>query len=174
MSTRPFMVASDSKATPPQKMRGRLISTSKRADYYKPLETHFQRGKFNYKQLAREKDVAIFKQAWRGSSEPDTCWEVVVIRRHGGKTIKGHWVEPSEFYPSSTDWGKYGFTFTDKEAAFAKLRELSQRPRSRRRLNRCKLSFHFSQNIPPRNGIAAARRRRFCNQRRAKLRRKTK
>ena len=119
------MVASDSKATPTRKTPATLISTSKRADYYKPLKIHFQRGKFNYKQIAREKDVAIFEQAWRGSSEPDICWEVVVIRRHGGKTIKGHWVEPSEFYPSSSEWGKYGFTFTDRDKAWDKFFEIS-------------------------------------------------
>jgi hypothetical protein len=107
------------------KARARFISTSKGADYYKPLKTHFQRGEFNYKQIAREKDVAIFEQTWRGCSEPSVCWEVAVIRQHNGKTIKGHWVAPSEFYPSSTEWGKYGFTFTAKDAAFAKLRELA-------------------------------------------------
>jgi hypothetical protein len=157
-----------------RKTRNRAVSTSKRGQYYKLLETQFQRGGFYYKQIGRETDIAIYEQSWRGCSQPSVCYEVARIRRHNGKRIKGRWVEPSEFYPSSTDWGKYGFTFTDKEAAFAKLRELSQRPRSRQRLKRCKLSFHFSQNFPPRNGIAAARRREFCNQRRAKLRRKTK
>jgi len=119
--------------TSSQKTPARLISTSKRADYYKPLETHFQRGKFNYKQIAREKDVAIFEQAWRGSSEPDICWEVVVIRRHGGRTIKGHWVEPSEFYPSSSEWGKYGFTFPNGDKAWDKFLKL--RSNNRREVN---------------------------------------
>jgi len=119
--------------TSSQKTPARLISTSKRADYYKPLETHFQRGKFNYKQIAREKDVAIFEQAWRGSSEPDICWEVVVIRRHSGKTIKGHWVEPSEFYPSSSEWGKYGFTFPNGDKAWDKFLKL--RSNNRREVN---------------------------------------
>ena len=133
MSSRASLVPGDSKATPPQKTPARLISTSERADYYKPLETHFQRGKFNYKQIAREKDVAIFEQAWRGSSEPDICWEVVVIRRHSGKTIKGHWVEPSEFYPSSSEWGKYGFTFPNRDKARAKFFEISlEEPKDRK------------------------------------------
>jgi hypothetical protein len=118
--------------TSSQKTPARLISTSKRADYYKPLETHFQRGKFNYKQIAREKDVAIFEQAWRGSSEPDICWEVVVIRRHGGRTIKGHWVEPSEFYPSSSEWGKYGFTFSNRDKAWDKFLKLRSNKTRRR------------------------------------------
>jgi hypothetical protein len=107
------------------KARAGFTSTSKGADYYKPLKTHFQRGEFNYKQIAREKDVAIFEQTWRGRSEPSVCWEVAVIRRHNGKTIKRHWVAPSEFYPSSTEWGKYGFTLINKDTAFAKLREIA-------------------------------------------------
>jgi hypothetical protein len=106
------------------KASARFVSTSKQAAYYKPLDPHFQRGEFNYKQIVREKEVAIFEQTWRGCSQPSVSWEVVVIRRHNGKTIKGHLVAPSEFYPSSTEWGKYGFTFSDKDAAFAKLREL--------------------------------------------------
>ena len=107
------------------KTRARAISTSKQRPYYEPLESDFQRGEFNYKQIAREGDVAIYEQTWRGCSEPSVCYEVIRIRRHNGKEIKGQWVEPSEFYPSSTEWGKYGFTFTDKEAAFAKLQKIA-------------------------------------------------
>jgi hypothetical protein len=110
---------------PTRKARSRAVSTSKRGQCYKLLETQFQRGGFSYKQIAREKDVAIFEQAWRRSSEPSICWEVVIIRRHSGKTIKGHWVEPSEFYPSSSEWGKYGFTFPNRDKALAKFFEMS-------------------------------------------------
>jgi hypothetical protein len=108
-----------------RKTRARAISTSKQRPYYEALESDFQRGEFNYKQIAREGDVAIYEQTWRGCPEPSVCYEVIRIRRHNGKEIKGQWVEPSEFYPSPTDWGKYGFTLTDKDAAFAKLRELA-------------------------------------------------
>ena len=109
------------------KDRGRAISPSKQGKCYKPLQRHFQRGEFNYKQLVREKDVAIYSQTRRGCPEPSTAFEVIRVRRHNGKEIKGDWVEPSEFYPSSTDWGKYGFTFIDKDATFSKLRELLRR-----------------------------------------------
>lgn len=34
-------------------------------------------------------------------------------------------VEPAEVYPNSDAWGVDAFTFTDKEAAFAKLREVA-------------------------------------------------
>jgi hypothetical protein len=107
--------------------RAAVISTSKQSQWYDSLERHFQRGGFNYKLITREKDVAIYSQTWRNCSEPSVAFEVVCIRRHNGKEIKGQWFEPSELYPSSTEWGKYGFTFTDRDAAFAKLRELSRR-----------------------------------------------
>jgi hypothetical protein len=37
----------------------------------------------------------------------------------------GRVIEPGEVYPRSESWGVDGFTVTDKEAAFAKLRELA-------------------------------------------------
>jgi hypothetical protein len=111
--------------------RAAAISNLEQGQYYKLLDRHFQRGDFIYKQLVRENDVAIYSQTRRGCPEPSTAFEVIRVRRHNGKQIKGDWVEPSEFYPSSTDWGKYGFTFTDNDAAFAKLRELSRRANRR-------------------------------------------
>jgi hypothetical protein len=87
-----------------------------------------KRGEFKFEQLVRQEDVAICSQTWQGCSEPSIAFEVICVRRHNGKEIKGQWFEPSEFYPSSSDWGKYGFTFIDKDAAFSKLRELSRRP----------------------------------------------
>jgi hypothetical protein len=36
----------------------------------------------------------------------------------------GRLVEPAEVYPSSGAWDVDGFTLTDKDAGFAKLREL--------------------------------------------------
>jgi hypothetical protein len=35
--------------------------------------------------------------------------------------------EPAEFYPSFKQWGDYGGTVTDKDTAYAKLRELRSR-----------------------------------------------
>jgi hypothetical protein len=55
------------------------------------------------------------------------CYEVVRIRRREGFQINGRLVEPAEVYPNSEAWGVDGFTFTDKDAAFAKLREVAER-----------------------------------------------
>jgi hypothetical protein len=91
----------------------------------KPLPVRFRRGGFNYRQIARERDAAIYEQTWSGCSEPSVCYEVIRIRRRDGFQINGRFVEPAEIYPKADAWGVDGFTFTDKDGAFAKLREVA-------------------------------------------------
>jgi hypothetical protein len=93
---------------------------------FKPLPIEFRSGDFNYRQIARKGDAAIYEQTWSGCSNPSIAYEVVRIRRREGFEIDGRLVEPAEVYPKSEAWGEHGFTLTDKDAAFAKLRELSK------------------------------------------------
>ena len=92
---------------------------------YKPLPTQFRRDGFDYRQIAREGNGAIYEQRWTGCAEPSVCYEVIRIRRREGFQIGGRFVEPAEVYPNSEAWGVDGFTLRDKDAAFAKLRELA-------------------------------------------------
>ena len=92
---------------------------------YKPLLTRFQRDGFDYRQIARENDAAIYEQRWSGCCNPSVCYEVIRIRRRESFHIGARFVEPAEAYPNSKAWGVDGLTFTDKKAAFAKLRELA-------------------------------------------------
>jgi hypothetical protein len=92
---------------------------------YKPLPTRFRRDGFNYRQIAREGDAAIYEQTWSSCSNRCVCYEVIRIRRREGFQINGRFVEPAETYPKTDAWGVDGFTFTDKDAAFAKLREVA-------------------------------------------------
>src|SRR5947209_2511384 len=115
----------------PLPQRARMIKTraaaqawSKKGRCYKPLPTRFRRDGFEYRQIAREGNAAIYEQTWSGCAEPSVCYEVIRIRRRGGFQIGGRFVEPAEVYPNSGAWGVDGFTLTDKDAAFAKLREL--------------------------------------------------
>jgi hypothetical protein len=96
----------------------------KKHDSCKPLPTRFWRDGFEYRQIAREGNAAIYEQTWNGCSDPSVCYEVIRIRRRDGFQIGSRFVAPAEFYPNSHAWGVDGFTFTDKDAAFAKLREL--------------------------------------------------
>ena len=107
-----------------EKTRASAQGKGKKGRFYKPLPKEFRRDGFTYRQIARETDAAIYEQRWNGCSDPSVCYEVVRIRRRDGFQIDGRLVEPAEVYPRSGAWGVDGFTLTDKDAAFAKLREL--------------------------------------------------
>ena len=107
------------------KTRARTEARSKKQRSYKPLASHFGRDGFNYRQIAREGDAAIYEQTWSDRSNPSVCYEVIRIRRRDGFQIDGRFVEAAEVYPNSDSWGVDGFTLTDKDAAFAKLREVA-------------------------------------------------
>jgi hypothetical protein len=93
---------------------------------YKSLPVEFRSGGFNYRQIAREGDAAIYEQTWSRCSNTSVCYEVIRIRRREGFQINGRFVERAETYPKTDPWGVDGFTFTDKDAPFAKLREVAR------------------------------------------------
>lgn len=109
------------------KTRARAEARSKKGHSYKSLPVEFRSRGFNYRQIAREGRWAIYEQTWSSCDDPSVCYEVVRIRRREGFQINGRLVEPAEVYPNSEAWGVDGFTFTDKDAAFAKLREVAER-----------------------------------------------
>ena len=102
------------------KPRAMAEAGSKKGHSCKPLPTHFLRKGFDYRQIAREHDTAIYERTWRESSEPNVCYEVVRIRRRDGFHIDGRFVGPAEVYPNSEAWGADGFTLTERDAALAK------------------------------------------------------
>jgi hypothetical protein len=116
------IVGSDAHCAP--KTRSRAEAGGKKGHSYKPLPTEFRRDGFSYRQIAREGDFAIYSQSWGGCHDPSVCFEVVRIRRRDGFQIAGRYVGPAELYPASATWGTDGFTITDRDAAFAKLREI--------------------------------------------------
>lgn len=107
------------------KTRATAEAWSKKGHSCKPLPTRFRRDGFEYRQIARERDAAIYEQSWTGCAEPSVCYEVIRIRRRDGFQIGSRFVEPAEVYPNSDAWGVDGFTLTDRDAAFAKLREVA-------------------------------------------------
>ena len=106
------------------KTRATAEAGGKKCHSYKRVATQFRRDCSNYRQIARDGDIAIYEQTWSGCSDPSVCYEVVRIHRREGFQIYGRFVEPAEVYPNSGAWGVHGFTLTDKDAAFARLREL--------------------------------------------------
>ncbi len=119
------------KRTPPFPQDGFDIKTRATAEaessnaHCKPLPKEFRRDGFTYRQIYREGDFAIYEQTWNGCRSPSISYEVIRIRRRDGFQIGGRFVAAGEVYPKAETWGVDGFTLTDKDAAFAKLREIS-------------------------------------------------
>jgi len=108
-----------------QKTHARAEGGGKKRHFYKPLPLQFRHDGFDYRQIAREGNGAIYEQRWMGCPNPSIAYEVIRIRRREGFEINGRVVQPAEVYPKSEAWGVDGFTLTDKDAAFAKLRQLA-------------------------------------------------
>jgi hypothetical protein len=98
---------------------------SKKGRFYKLLAKEFRRGGFQYRQIVREGNAAIYEQAWPGCAESSLSYEVVRIRDREGFQIGNRFVKAAEIYPNSEAWGVDGFTFTDRDKAWAKLFEMS-------------------------------------------------
>jgi hypothetical protein len=113
----------DSIPAPARKTRARAEGGSKKRRSYKPLPKEFRRDGFDCRQIYREGDFAIYRQTWKGN-EHSAAFEVIRIRRRDGFQIGEKLIQPYEIYPNSDAWGTDGFTVTDKEAAFAKLRDI--------------------------------------------------
>jgi hypothetical protein len=82
---------------------------------HKPLPTAFKAKGFDYEQVRREGDIAMFEQTKPGLR--GTWFEVVVVQRHDGYTIAGRYVAPAESMPSTSTWGRLGWTCSDRATA---------------------------------------------------------
>jgi hypothetical protein len=110
---------------PAEKMRAGAEAGSTKPHFYKPLPKEFRRDGFEYRQLAREGNAAIYEQTWNSCASAAVCYEVVSIRQREGFQIGDRFVEPAEVYPNSEAWGVDGWTVHDREAAFRKLRAVA-------------------------------------------------
>jgi len=110
---------------PTPKTRATAEAWGKKRHLYKPLPKQFRRDGFDYRQIARERNASICEQTWNGCRNPSIAYEVVRVRRHDGFQIGSRFIPPAEVYPRSERWGELGWTFCDKGAAFAKLREIT-------------------------------------------------
>jgi hypothetical protein len=124
MSTRSSIFIRRAMSMPTQKTRASAQAWDNKGHSYRPLPKQFRRDGFTYRQVAREGNTAIYEQTWNGCNNSSVCWEVIRVRRRAGFTIGDRFIEPAETYPKSEAWGIDGFTLTNKDAAFAKLREI--------------------------------------------------
>ena len=91
----------------------------------KILPTTFRSDGFDFEQLAREGDIAIFvkqKLPLRFKS-----YEVVIIQKRDAYTWPNGQTTPAhEAMPSSRDWGKYGWTYQTLEDAELRFKSLAE------------------------------------------------
>lgn len=91
----------------------------------KPLPEIFTKKGFQHRLEWREGNVAVYRR-WKG----EAChWEVVVVREQKSRVMR----TPSgcvdlphaELYPGSEQWGTYGWTYLDLEAAKRKASQIT-------------------------------------------------
>ena len=109
-----------------QKTCARSEGGDKKSHSYRPLPKEFRRYEFDFRQIAREGNAAIYEQTWSGCRNPSVSYEVIRIRRREGFEIGSRFVEAAEVYPNSEAWGVDGWTVLSRDAAFAKLRRISR------------------------------------------------
>ena len=89
-----------------------------------PLKTFFKIASYDYQQLERHEDLAIFSQTHRENIKV-VRYEVVIIREEEDKVWANGKITPAhEKYPGSAEWGMYGWTFFALDAAREKMRAL--------------------------------------------------
>ena len=123
MSQRTSMLARQSMSPPTRKARSTAEAGSKKS-HYRPLRKEFRHDGFTYRQIARERNAAIYEHTWNGCPNPSIAYEVIRIRRRDGFQISDRFVEPAEVYPRSELWGVDGFTLTNRDKAWAKFSEI--------------------------------------------------
>ena len=118
-------LAGQSTALSIKKTRSTAEARSKKGQFYKALPKQFCHDGFQYRQIAREGHAAVYEQRGSGCAERSVSYELIRVRRREGFRIDGRFVAPAEIYPKGEAWGVDGFTFTDKDAALARLLEMS-------------------------------------------------
>lgn len=88
-----------------------------------PLPTEFSRHGYDYKQVERSDNVAIFEQSFEGEF---VAFEVFRIKKEKERNIMGKIYPPAEVVPSTEKWGTYGFTVRTLERAHMRKAQLEE------------------------------------------------
>ena len=75
----------------------------------KKIEKLFTSKGFEFKQVMRDGDMAIYEK--HAAHSKCSSYELIYITSHNGYEIGGNKIPPSEVYPSDTQWGTYGWTY---------------------------------------------------------------
>lgn len=95
----------------------------------KLLETDFTENKFCFHQTWRNHKYAVYR---RGKENSEFFhFELIVIQSHNGLERFNNYYEPAEFYPSSAQWGTYGWSLSTEEKARQKMEQLEEKSKDR-------------------------------------------
>ena len=81
------------------------------------LKTEFRKNRFNYTQIKRENNVAIYQQENYG-------YEVGIIHQEPEKEMFGTLIPAHERWPGTGEWGTHAFTTRTLEKAYFYFEEL--------------------------------------------------
>jgi hypothetical protein len=101
-----------------------------------PLALTYRKNGFDFRQVTRAGNVAIYEQSDEGKF---IAFEVFEIRQQGEREFNGTKIEAMERCPSNEEWGTNAFSVRTKEAAIKRANEIIQRIRER--VSYHKLSF---------------------------------
>ena len=91
----------------------------------KKLPTHFRSDDFDFRQIAREGDVALFRKTKQYPSLLLETFEVVIVRKmddHIGP--RGEMISAGEHMPRSEQWGTHGWSLQTLKRAWEKFHEV--------------------------------------------------
>jgi hypothetical protein len=80
-----------------------------------PLPIAFRHNQFDFKQVRRKGDIAIFEKSKPTHTYPS--WEVVIVQHNEAREIAGIAIPARESMPWSESWGRLGWTDLTLEAA---------------------------------------------------------
>ena len=94
------------------------------------LEAEFDRAGWHFKQLYREGGWAIYlktKFAAEKNRPLIHSWEVIRVQINPERAAFGKVLPEGERYPSSEEWGEYGWSCMSEERAYQCLRKMQER-----------------------------------------------
>lgn len=91
---------------------------------YRALPLQFNKNSYQYKQVWRDEDYAIYSQICDGVIY---AFEVYRISKNESGELFGKYFEASESIPSSEQWGKTAYTVADMERAFKRIEDMKAR-----------------------------------------------
>jgi hypothetical protein len=92
------------------------------------LATEFEEGRYHFRQLDRQGDIAIYEQQHKDNPKV-LRYEVIRIRVQPERTWPdGHVTLEREAYPGASQWGTLAWTFFDLPSAQAHAATLRQPP----------------------------------------------